>query len=221
MSPVYLKHYDAPPINRKEILRYAGAVEGLFEVECLLNSCLDEIKDRLMYSVCFCELPIAITAGGVDFGFAEIPSEDLRKNLDGCKKIVLFAATVGIEIDRFIARYTRSLPARALMYQAIGAERIEALCDCFSREIEAEKRTEGLYVRPRFSPGYGNFSIEAQSLIFDVLDAPRKIGVSLCDSLLMSPSKSVTAIIGVSENPKSCVGGCKACQKNCSYRRTV
>ena len=53
-----------------------------------------------------------------------------------------------------------------------------------------------MFFKPRFSPGYGDLSLEVQKEIFSLLDCPRKIGVSLGDSLLMTPSKSVTAIIG-------------------------
>lgn len=221
MDIVYLKTYSAPPIDRKEILRYASAAEGLSEVEHLLDACLEELGDKLTYKVCFCELPIEKKVDGVNLGFAEVTSEDLKKNLDGCERIVLFAATVGIAIDRLIARYKRSSPAKALLLQAIGAERIEALCDVFNHEIADEKKREGLYTRPRFSPGYGDFSIAHQKKIFDVLDCPRKIGASLNESLLMSPSKSVTAIIGLSKHPSERISGCKAFQKNCSYRRII
>ena len=77
--------------------------------------------------------------------------------------------------------------------QAIGAERIEALCDCF----EADVRGEYGSIRSRFSPGYGDLSLDFQNDLFRVLDCQRTIGLVLNESMLMSPSKSVTAIIGV------------------------
>ena len=107
------------------------------------------------------------------------------------------------------------------MLQAVGAERIEALCDLFNGEITEKKRAEGLYTRPRFSPGYGDLPLELQKDIFDVLDCPRQIGLTLNQSLLMSPSKSVTAIIGVGADG-GCVhaAGCAACGKtDCTFRR--
>ena len=109
----------------------------------------------------------------------------------------MFAATVGVGIDRLITRYSIVSPARSLMLQAIGTERAEALCDLFCREIAEEKAREGSVTCPRFSPGYGDLPLELQKDIFAVLDCPRYIGVSLGESLLMSPSKSVTAIVGV------------------------
>ena len=111
--------------------------------------------------------------------------------------MVLFGASIGIEIDRLIAKYSRVSPLKALVFQAIGAERIERLCDEFSRDIAKEKGLEGKTCRPRFSPGYGDLPIEMQREIFKVLDCQRKIGLTLNASMIMSPTKSVTAIIGV------------------------
>ena len=95
-------------------------------------------------------------------------------------------------VDRLIAKYNRISPSKALIFQAIGAERAESLCDLFCDEMKEKYSTN-----PRYSPGYGDLPLDIQRDIFAVLDCPRKIGLTLNDSLLMSPSKSVTAIIGV------------------------
>ena len=82
---------------------------------------------------------------------------------------------------------------------------------------------ENLYLRPRFSPGYGDFSIEHQTMIVRMIEASKKIGLTVTDSLMLSPSKSVTAVIGISETKRICtVKGCEACAKtDCEYRRTT
>lgn len=184
---VYTKIYDAPPVDRREILRYAGIRAKAPAVEEVLDLCLAQIKDKLTYKVCYGEFPVFFKEDSIDLGFAETESTALRKHLIGCDRIIIFAATVGIEIDRMIARYASLSPTKSLLFQAIGAERIEALCDTFNSE----------YGGSRFSPGYGDLPLEFQKEIFSALDCPRKIGLSLNESMLMSPSKSVTAIIGV------------------------
>lgn len=181
------KVYAAPPVDRREILRYAGVREESPEGEALLDQCLSEALGKLTYKVCFREFPIIFKESSVDLGFAQTASRDLLKNLEGCGSIILFAATVGIGIDRLIARYSSLSPAKALFLQAIGAERIEALCDLFNGE----------YPGARFSPGYGDLPLGLQRDIFAALDCPARLGLSLNESMLMSPSKSVTAIIGV------------------------
>ena len=109
----------------------------------------------------------------------------------------MFAATVGLELDRLIARHSRLSPARALALQAYGAERIESLCDAFLRNVQSECASEGITLRPRFSPGYGDLPLSFQRTLFETLDCARKIGLTLNESLLMSPTKSVTAIVGL------------------------
>jgi cobalamin-dependent methionine synthase I len=168
----------------------------------MLSGAWEDIKDKLAYKICWCELPIKRTDGMLDLTFAKTASISLAKNLDGCDSVIIFAATLGIELDRAIARYSRLSPAKALLLDAIGTERAEALCDAFCEEINTQKETRGLTVRPRFSPGYGDLPIEMQRDIFALLESHKRIGLSLNESMLMSPSKSVTAIIGVCSKEK-------------------
>ena len=136
----------------------------------------------------------------LDLGFAKVKSKDLANNLSGCKRIIVFAATIGIDIDRLISRHSRTSPSKALVYQAMGSERVEALCNTFCKEISTSLKNEGATTRPRFSPGYGDLPLFLQRQIFSVLDCHTRIGLTLGENLLMSPSKSVTAIIGIWEN---------------------
>lgn len=200
MNTVYIKSFEAPDYNKKEILRYAGAKEPLPELEALLDECLTLVKDKLSYKVCFCEVEVTQQGESLCVGTLKTQSKDLHKNLSGCGRAMIFGATVGFSLDRLIARYGTASPAKALMLQAIGAERIESLCDAFNKEISAKANAQGKATRPRFSPGYGDLPLEMQKDIFALLDCSRKIGLTLNESLLMSPSKSVTAIIGICEN---------------------
>lgn len=196
-NPIYVKSYDAPKIRTKEILRYAGVRGDAPELKTILQNCLEEIEGKLVYKVCYREFPLICRSDILDLGFTQTTSLDLKKNLRGCDSVILFAATVGIALDRLIARYGSQSPSKALLFQAIGAERIESLCDTFDREIAVQAKANGQEIRPRFSPGYGDFPLEMQREFFSVLDCPRKIGLSLNESLLMTPSKSVTALIGI------------------------
>ncbi len=220
MDNINIKTYTNIEFNKKEILRYSGCKSCNDEINGLIESCLEECKDKCIYKVSFREFNISFDKDTLDLSFAKVNSKGLKKNLDGCFKIILFAATVGIDIDRLIMRYSRSNPAKALIFQAIGAERIEALCDAFNEDMRQDFLKQGLYLRPRFSPGYGDLPLALQKDIFRVLDCQRKIGLTLNESLLMSPSKSVTAIIGVSEQCRNSSGSkCKSCNKtNCAFR---
>ena len=191
------KTYAAPPLREREILRYAGIGKQDLQSEALMYDCLRELRERLTYRVCFTEEDIAFKNGRMCIGHLESTSKDLQKNLLGCERAVIFAATVGIEPDRLIARYHTISPARALFFQAIGSERVEALCDCFCRELSEREEKRGRAIRPRFSPGYGDLPLQMQRTVFEMLDCAKHIGISLNESLLMSPTKSVTAIVGI------------------------
>ena len=141
-------------------------------------------------------LPVKTDGAICDFSLFSLPSRDLARALDGCGRAVLFAATVGVGIDRLIARYSRLSPAKALLFQALGAQQVEAVCDAFCADLERET---GAPLRQRFSPGYGDLALEVQREVFTILDGKR-IGVSLSESLLMTPSKSVTAFVGIPGN---------------------
>lgn len=197
LSAVKVRSFEVPEYNVKEILRYAQAGEATPELEALVRECIDEASGLFTYKVCYREFPIKINDGAIDLGFAETKSRDLAKNLEGCESVLLFGATVGLSLDRLIAKYARISPLKALIFQAIGAERIESLCDAFNSQIKKEKKSEGKLCRPRFSAGYGDLPIELQRDIFRALDCQKNIGLSLSASLLMTPTKSVTAIIGI------------------------
>ena len=195
-SEIITKSYSEPPFCEAEILRYAGCKSADDEMRRLLNSCIDEARAVLCYNVCRRELTFTADGNNCDFGCFSFSSEKLAKNLCGCRSVILFCATVGIGLDRLIAKYNRVSPSRAVMLQALGSERVEALCDMFCKDISESR---AIILRPRFSPGYGDLPLTVQRDIFATLECPKRIAVFLNDSLLMSPSKSVTAFAGICE----------------------
>ena len=184
---------SAPPEpDRREILRYARA-KGDGSLDNAIDSVISEAEGTLSYRLCYIRVGVTVSDGRVTLGKLTLTSRDLCKNLEGCTEAVIFAATVGAGIDRLIMKYGSISPSRALLFQAYGSERIESLCDCFCAFL-TEKT--GKTLRPRFSCGYGDLPLTVQKDIFALLDCT-KIGLTLNDSLSMSPTKSVTAIVGV------------------------
>ena len=194
MSVITVRILAAPAVNKREILRYAGIARGVCDFDELIDSCLAEALPVLEYKVCFCELECKIADNICDFGLFSVSSRDLAKNLAEVRSAILFGATVGVGLDRLITKRSSLSPARALMLQAIGAERIEALCDAFCKDLEQER---GVLLRPRFSAGYGDLALDEQKKIFEALKPQKSIGLFLNSSLSMSPSKSVTAFAGI------------------------
>ena len=88
-------------------------------------------------------------------------------------------------------------------------------------ELQGQALECGKRCRPRFSPGYGDFPLECQPGLFRLLGVQRNIGVTLTDSLLMLPTKSVTAVIGLCDGETPCPTGCAACDRaDCAFRDT-
>ena len=194
---VLTKSFSQPEINRSELLRYASVGEETTEIGGLLDECIGEALPRLDYRVCYRAFRVSDCGDTTDLGFCKTESAVLKKYLSECEYIILFAATVGVEIDRLIKKYSHLSPAKATLLQALGSERVESLCDEFSDEIKAAAEASGYTAKPRVSAGYGDIPLSMQRDIFLSLDCSRKIGVTLGESLLMTPEKSVTAIIGI------------------------
>lgn len=217
---VLKKQYEAPPVCVNEVLRYAGCKGADAELLELAEWGIKELENKLTYMVCYRLLPVEIKNGVCNFGVFSLSSRDLCKNLKSSKSAVVFAATLGTNIDRLISKYSSLSPSKALMLQAVGAERIEALCDMFCEDISQQLDCS---FGPRFSPGYGDLSLDAQREIFGVLQCHKHIGLTLNDYLTMSPSKSVTAFIGVRNGDyKHVKNKCETCEKaDCKYRGVI
>lgn len=203
-NTVFVKKYDLADarfaVNEREIWRYSGYLglpDGVGDsLQETLRQVEEELQQSFSYRVCYRQSAITWEEGMPVLPFTS-QSKNLAKCLQGTKEVILFAATIGLEIDRKIARYQKLSPTKALLMQAYGAERIECLCDVFCKEMQDELAKEGMRCTPRYSPGYGDLPLETQIDFFRLLDCNRQIGISLNESLLMTPSKSVTAIFGV------------------------
>ena len=186
------------PFDEKEILRYAMLPSYAPRPEELpLKECLEAARGAARCRAVWCRFPIRKDGDRLDLGFARTDSRDLKEHLAGCGEILLFACTAGAETDRRIARAKLLSPARGLLMHAIGAQQVEGACDRLCRQLEEQFPDRQL--TDRYSPGYGDLPLTLQREVMEALDCGRTVGITLTDSLLMTPSKSVTAIIGMKE----------------------
>lgn len=212
-------------ISRKEIRRYLGygKNEGDEAVNALIEECLQELLAAASPKSISRVYPLnLLDRDRIDFTVFQTKSRNLNRNLKDCEQVILFAATLGSGVDVLLKKYTKLQMSKAVIMQAAATAMIEEYCDEENRILKQEYEAKNLYLRPRFSPGYGDFSLECQKDITAVLETPKRLGVMLTDSLLMTPSKSVTAVMGVSGKPYRCeVKGCEVCtKKDCAYRRS-
>lgn len=155
----------------------------------------------MLPKACYGRFPIEVKGDGrILLPYGEAVSHDLTRNLCDCKEIFLFAATIGAEYDRLLRRTRLTSMAKATILQAVGAAAVESLCDKLNDDLRKDAETGGYKAHPRYSPGYGDYALENQKGIFAVLQPSRYIGLSLMDTLIMAPEKSVTAVIGLEKN---------------------
>lgn len=203
-----------------ETLRYMGVKgEPDAALTALAKKALDDVERESDRRHVWREMPLAVCGNRVVIGDFRVESVSLAAHLSGCDGALLFAATLGSGVDRLLARSGRVRPSLQLAQQAAGAALIEDYADrCCA---ERQRMTEGRYMSPRFGPGYGDLPLSAQGELLTLLDAARRAGISLTSGGMLIPTKSVTAIVGLSERTVPCrQGGCAACaHTGCAYRR--
>lgn len=148
-----------------------------------------------------------------------LPGHTAGKMLADCQQCAVLVCTLGAEFDLWVRREQMRDMARAAMLDALGSAYIEAACDAAEEAIRA--RLPGLYLTDRFSPGYGDLPLAVQPTLLTLAGGSR-IGVTLTDTMLMVPQKSVTAIIGLADKQQMArIRGYAYCALNqsCEYRK--
>jgi len=156
-----------------------------------------------------------------------LPDTDLRlegqtaeRMLASCSEVILLACTLGAAFDRFLRAEQLRDMSQAVILDACGNAWIEAVCDGVEQEIAGQM--PGRFLTDRFSPGYGDLPLSLQPGICGALDTGRRVGISVTEHLLLNPLKSVTALIGVSDQPQMArIRGCGHCTlvETCTLRK--
>lgn len=208
-------------INRTEILRYMGCKEETLDVKALVDEYVPKVIKSIDAKGCFGYFDINTKNDSISIKDLTVESQSLAKNLDGATGAAVFCVTLGAGLDRLISKALSLSPAAGVCIDAISAAAIEGYADILSNEILDILHKDGLYPRPRFSPGYGDFDINYQKDILNLTNAQKLCGVHLSQSLMMIPSKSITAVIGFAKSKmQRTQKGCIFCEKkDCQYRR--
>jgi hypothetical protein len=208
----------------REAIRYLGygshAVDD--HIYNLIRSSFEELEQVVDKRIVYRIFDVSYKENGhLNIGQLDIDSKNLKKNLRECPQVIMLGATLGTGVDRLTRKYALTDMARVVTLQACAAAMLEEYLDQWQQEKTEEMQKEGWYLRPRFSPGYGDFSIEHQKMMVQMLDASKKIGLTVTDSLMLTPTKSVTAVIGLSKVKRICpIQGCESCDKtDCEFRR--
>lgn len=201
-------------VSREETIRYLGGAE--IELNSAMERLLDVCEEELVRAAVpkYLYKKIELENSGL------IEGEAVKKHLAECESAYVICATLGAAVDRLIRSAQVSDMAKAVVLDAMAGAAIENVCAQLD-DLLAEKEA-GKYLTWRFAPGYADYPIELQGKILALLDAPRKIGLCTNENSLLTPSKSVTAVVGVSDDPlEKRRRGCAVCNmaKTCKFRK--
>lgn len=209
-------------INVAEAFRYMGQRgEPGERLRAVADECearlLEAMSPRFVYAVFGLEHGESVSVSGTPLKLA---GESIREHLRGCEKCALMAATLGAGVDHVIREFESGAVEKAFAADALASAAIEQVCDMAESEIR--ERLAGYSLTWRFSPGYGDFPLEVQRDLLDILNAQKRIGLTVTESMILIPRKSVTAIIGISDHeltPKT--RGCSTCliREKCEFRK--
>ena len=213
-------------INKAEALRYMGygrnkpddiTMRNIIECEKAL---LEAIKPEYVYRI----FDIERTDSGIEILGTSLvlTGNDVAKHLDGCDKAALIAVTVSGGADRLIRSYSAYDMAKSVITDCLASAAVEQVCNEVDKIVREQSQQK--YQTWRFSPGYGDFSLDHQGDFARVLEMQKTCGITLGSSLLMTPSKSVTAVIGLLRGGtaagKDAPKGCAVCPKrDCPFRQ--
>ncbi len=211
-------------IDREEALRYLSckSQSNLDSIEPYLDKCeelvLDALKPRYVYrkfSLEFIEKKPILKECGL-----ALEGNDIAELLNDCESVIMMAVTTGSNIDALIRRLQVEDMALAVIADAFSGAAAEQTTNAADSEIRA--MYPNMNFTDRFSPGYGDLPITLQKNILTLLDAQKRIGLALGSGGLLTPIKSVTAFMGMSEKEVSRKKrGCSSCnmRDNCQYRK--
>lgn len=211
-------------LDKNEALRYMGhRGEDIDEqLDKLITKCEKEVlrcvKPRFVYKVC----DISREEKGILVKDTNLflTGNSIKKHLDGCDKAVLMAVTISADADRLIRIAQIRDMAEAVVIDSLCSVAVEQACD--RAELIIKEENPGYYQTFRFGLGYGDLPISLQGQFLHVLNAPKQIGLNVSSTDMLTPTKSVTAVIGLSKNPISQrARGCQTCSMNkkCQFRQ--
>ena len=210
-------------INKDEAARYMG-VRGVPEsnISDMLDRCEKRVLEVIRPAYVYRETAINFAEKGVvaDCMAAPLTGSSIAAHLSGCARAVFMAVTLSAEADKLIRQTAVTDMAESLAVDCLCSAAVEQVCDIAEEEIFSGR--EGIFRTWRFSPGYGDLPIELQSDFLLALNAQRRIGLTVTENSLLLPTKSVTAIIGISDKTiHRGKHGCGSCslRSSCAFAK--
>ncbi len=174
---------------------------------------IERFINELSAIECRSGFKILKTTDATDF----IKGEDIRSYVENSKHIAVFLVTTSIAVDQKLKRLEKLDKLAYIVFDKVSSHYIEDVAEQLQKEIELELLKENKYTLNRFSTGYGDYPLEVNEQIVDLLNGNR-MGVFLTEKKMFMPSKTISGIIAAGDINKT-FNFCKTCNltKNCVY----
>ncbi len=214
----------SPCPNLDEVLRYMGADRSDPQLVETAERSVAVLSKAIAPKYIYRKFDILREPAGIRLAGSDVIliGQDIALHLKGCQACYLLAGTLGASADRTIKLGSLKSMLEGLALNSAATELTENLMDSAQAEIGQKEAENGGYLTSRFSPGYGDLPISLQKELLFLCDAPRKIGLSVTENNILTPKKSVTAILGVSDHPTlGKIKGCAFCnmRERCTFRK--
>lgn len=195
-------------LNRDAWLRLLGVSEAHLkraETDDKMHAALERLQEQIEEAE-----GLLFEAARPAFAYAVLAAEDLpvqgvslAKHLEGCDRLVLSAVTLGHDVDELISATQSEKIALSVVIDCGASVMAELAANLAEEQIRDELAADAVpvFMTERFSPGYGDSPLEMQTQVLDVLDAEQQLGITLSKGFMMSPSKSITGIMGLADHP--------------------
>lgn len=209
-------------INKKDVYRYLGFQGN--NVDEVTQTQVEEMA-TLLDSVVDVRYTSKVFALQKDSTFLEgttltLQGEQVKLLLKESHHCILMAITVGHKVDQKIRELQIRDMANAVVFDACASSLVEEYCNQLEKNLLEEHPNQ--FFTDRFSPGYGDLPLDTQRPLCTILQTQKTMGMSLSQTHLMSPKKSITALVGVSNTPQPMrIKGCGYCimRGHCAYRK--
>ncbi len=210
-----------PALRRNVIsgLGYPGADEPDRNILKTIDRLLPEIIESARPRAAYVSTPIISSdKSGILTEFGVIRSHmfySLSSHCSGDRAVVFMIVTAGEEWKEVLT--SGDSVYMQFLSDTIGSEMAELLADMVEERLRKENENKGLKMSMRFSPGYCDWDLKGQEIIFRALDAER-IGVRLTSHSVMMPEKTISAVALTAEAMPA-AAPCVFCAKDCDFRR--
>lgn len=206
----------------EEVLRYMGAAGADAPLRQQAASVLEQAQRSFPPKHVYRLSQVVCQGDGVHLPELSLvlPGTLARRMLQDCHHAAVFLCTLGLGYERQARAWQARDMAQALMLDACGSALVEHGCDQVEEELRS--RFPQAYLTERFSPGYGDLPLALQPAICAALDGRGRLGVHVSSTCMLTPQKSVTALIGLADAPQPArIRGCNSCalREQCALRK--